>query len=76
MQMGINHFGHFYLTYNLWNLIKASPNPRIINLSSTAHRMNGFDYKIDFNNIFFENGTYGMWKTYGASKLAIIMFTR
>ena len=53
MQMGINHLGHFYLTYMLWDLLKNNPNPRIINVSSTAHYACGKDYKIDFDDIFY-----------------------
>lgn len=76
MTMGINHFGHFYLTYKLWHLIRESNSPRVINLSSSAHRMNGPDYKIDPENIFYQNGGYAPWVAYSASKLANILFTK
>ena len=76
MMMGINHFGHFYLTYSLWSLLRKSNNPRVINLSSSAHASNGYDYKIDYDNIFYEKGGYSPWSAYGASKLANILFTK
>lgn len=40
MQMGVNHLGHFLLTYYLWPELKAAHNPRIINVSSLAHTRN------------------------------------
>jgi len=71
-QMGINHFGHFLLTYLLLDDIKKSAPARIVNVSSMAHR-NG---KISFENIHLQNGEYGSWKAYGQSKLANILFTK
>jgi NAD(P)-dependent dehydrogenase (short-subunit alcohol dehydrogenase family) len=38
LQWGVNHLGHFYLTYLLWNKITASPFFRITNVSSLAHK--------------------------------------
>lgn len=36
MQIGINHFGHFYLTHKLWDLLTKVPDLRIVNVSSAA----------------------------------------
>lgn len=45
MQIGINHFGHFYLTFKLWSLLKKSESFRVINVSSLAHkRTNGINF--------------------------------
>jgi NAD(P)-dependent dehydrogenase (short-subunit alcohol dehydrogenase family) len=38
MQWAVNHLGHFYLTYLLWNKIQKSNFFRIINVSSLAHK--------------------------------------
>lgn len=38
MQMGTNHLGHFALTAQLWPLIVAGGNPRVLSLSSIAAR--------------------------------------
>lgn len=71
-QMGTNHFGHFALTGLLFNLLKNTPESRIVNVSSMAHKQG----KMDFNNLLFENGKgYSPIKSYGRSKLANLLFT-
>jgi NAD(P)-dependent dehydrogenase (short-subunit alcohol dehydrogenase family) len=76
MQIGVNHFGHFYLTYLLWDKIKQSPNPRIINLSSMAHMSPSKSYDIDFSNLHYQNGGYNSFAAYSQSKKANILFTK
>ena len=78
MQMGVNHLGHFYLTYLLWEKLRQASNPRIINISSAAHRGFGFpkyNLKIDFDDMQFKN-TYNPGVAYGRSKAANILFTK
>ena len=69
MQFGTNHLGHFALTGLLLDRIKASANPRVTVLSSTAHRMGA----IGFDDLQSEQN-YGRWKAYGQSKLANLMY--
>jgi NAD(P)-dependent dehydrogenase (short-subunit alcohol dehydrogenase family) len=71
-QMGTNHFGHFALTGLLFDLIKNTPESRIVNVSSMAHKQG----KMDFGNLLFENGEgYSPLKSYGRSKLSNLLFT-
>jgi NAD(P)-dependent dehydrogenase (short-subunit alcohol dehydrogenase family) len=69
MTFALNHLAPFLLTNLLLDTIKASAPARIINVSSDAHTSG----KIEFDNLQGERA-YG-FKTYGNSKLAIILFT-
>ena len=71
-QQGINHFGHFYLTALLFKTIKNTPNARIVNTSSIAHRF----AKMDFNNLLFEKpNSYKKTQAYARSKMENLLFT-
>jgi NAD(P)-dependent dehydrogenase (short-subunit alcohol dehydrogenase family) len=70
MQFGVNHLGHFALTGLLMDLLLKTPDARIINVSSMAHRMG----KIRFEDVNWDKG-YSKWKAYGMSKLANLLFT-
>ncbi|XP_051989473.1 retinol dehydrogenase 12 isoform X3 [Xyrauchen texanus] len=71
MQFGVNHLGHFLLTFLLIDLLKRSAPSRIINLSSMAHSWG----TIRLDDINSERN-YHSRRAYGQSKLAIILFTR
>lgn len=71
-QNGTNHFGHFALTGQLFDILKKTPKSRIVNTSSLAHKQG----KMDFDNLLFENGKgYSPIKSYGRSKLSNLLFT-
>ncbi|KAG1944272.1 retinol dehydrogenase [Pimephales promelas] len=70
MQIGVNHMGHFLLTYLLLDLIKKSTPARIINVSSMAHQWGTINLE-DINS----EKTYDKKKAYSQSKLANILFT-
>ena len=66
-----NHLGHFALTISLLDLLEASQEGRIINISSAAHglgKVSRFLIKNDKNLTAF--------KAYGDGKLANILFTK
>ena len=73
MQIGTNHFGHFYLTDLLMPLIKkAAPGARIVNVSSLAHESGSMQW----DDINYEKTPYDAMKAYAQSKLANILFTK
>jgi NAD(P)-dependent dehydrogenase (short-subunit alcohol dehydrogenase family) len=68
--IAINHFSYFLLTLLLLDLLKQSPQARIINVASNSH----FKGKIDFES-FTANRGYHLLKAYAQSKLANLLFT-
>jgi len=69
MQFGTNYLGHFALTGRLLPLLRRGRQPRIVNLSSIAHRRGA----VDLADLQAEHG-YRPWKAYGQSKLAMLIF--
>lgn len=69
-QFGVNHLGHFALTGLLLDRILATPDARIVNVSSMMHRFG----KIDFDDLNSEK-SYNPSAAYGQSKLANLLFT-
>ena len=66
-----NHLGHFVLTINLLDLLEASGEGRIINVSSTIHSLG------KVNRLFVKNNrNLTAFKAYGDGKLANILFTK
>ena len=71
LQFGTNHLGHFALTGLLIDLIKATPNSRIVNVSSNAHKIG----KLNFDDLNWETRRYNKFRSYGDSKLANLYFS-
>jgi NAD(P)-dependent dehydrogenase (short-subunit alcohol dehydrogenase family) len=70
LQFGTNHLGHFALTGRLIETLLAADAPRVVNVSSMAHRAG----KMDFDDLNWNRG-YSRWPAYGRSKLANLLFT-
>lgn len=71
LQFGTNHLGHFALTGQLMELLKTTPNSRIVNVSSSAHKYGN----INFSDLSWEKRKYKAWRAYGDSKIANLYFT-
>ena len=66
---GVNHLGHFALTGLLLERLLATPEARIVSVSSTAHRFARLDLE-DWPHPRIE----GIYRPYAASKLANLLF--
>jgi NAD(P)-dependent dehydrogenase (short-subunit alcohol dehydrogenase family) len=69
MQLGTNYLGHYALTARLLAQLRRGFKPRVVNLSSLAHRSGA----IDFADLQSER-SYRPWRAYCQSKLAMLMF--
>jgi len=68
-QFATNHLGHFTLTNLLWPLLAAADGARVVELSSTGHKLS----PIRFDDLHFEHG-YDKWVAYGQAKTANSLF--
>jgi len=69
MQFGTNYLGHYALTAHLLPLLRRGDRPRVVNLSSLAHRWGAIDFD-DLQGL----RSYGPAKAYSQSKLAMLVF--
>ena len=69
-QFGVNHMGHFALTRALLPLLEKAQAPRVVALSSIAHRRGG----ILWDDIQFEHSDYQKWIAYAQAKSANALF--
>lgn len=70
LQFGTNHLGHFALTGRLLPLLQATPDARVVVVSSSAQNFG----RIAFDDLDWRRRTYRRWPAYGQSKLANMMF--
>ncbi len=69
LQFGTNHLGHFALTGLLVPALLAAPAPRVITVSSIAHKKG----RMNFDDLQGER-SYKPWPAYSQSKLANLLF--
>ena len=69
-QIGTNHLGHFALTGLLLPTLLAAAAPRVVTVSSNAHKMG----RMQLDDLSFERTRYSRWRAYGQSKLANLLF--
>ena len=69
LQMGTNHLGHVALTARLLPQLLAAGAPRVVVVSSTAHRVG----RMAFDDLQSER-SYSRWGAYAQSKLANLLF--
>lgn len=70
-QLGVNHLGHFALTGRLLPLLLATPQPRVVTVTSETYRIG----RLDFGDLQGER-RYRRWQAYARSKLANLLFTQ
>jgi NAD(P)-dependent dehydrogenase (short-subunit alcohol dehydrogenase family) len=68
-QFGVNFLGHFLLTNLLLTTLMNAPAPRLVQISSIAHKQG----KIAFDDLQYERA-YKQWPAYQQSKLAMLIF--
>jgi NAD(P)-dependent dehydrogenase (short-subunit alcohol dehydrogenase family) len=69
MQIGVNYLGHFALAALLLPLLRQSKKPRVVQLSSIAHKRGAINLD-DLNS----ERNYKPWPVYSQSKLAMLIF--
>ena len=68
MQIATNYLGHFALTAQLLPLMRRATRPRVVSLSSVAHR----GARIHLADL--QSSNYDPWRAYSQTKLAMLMF--
>jgi protochlorophyllide reductase len=70
-QIGTNHLGHFALTGLLLPALLAAPAPRVVTVSSNAHKFG----RMHLDDLSWERTRYSRWRAYGQTKLANLLFS-
>ncbi|WP_037036405.1 oxidoreductase [Pseudovibrio sp. JE062] len=70
MHMATNHLGHFLLTGLLFETLVATPDARVVTVSSGAYKA----AKMNFDDLHWEKRPYARVGSYAESKLANLLF--
>lgn len=70
LQFGTNYLGHYALTARLLPLLRKGAAPRVVNVSSGAHKLLA---DIHFEDLQWQR-RYRPWRAYAQSKLALLSF--
>jgi NAD(P)-dependent dehydrogenase (short-subunit alcohol dehydrogenase family) len=70
LTFAVNHLAHFLLTNLLIGALKNSSSARVVNVTSGAH----YSEQLDFDNLQLKK-SYFIYRAYGRSKLANVLFT-
>jgi len=73
VQFGANHLGHFALTGLLLDIIKKTPNSRVVLQSSNAHSESFMKPDIHFDDLNWEK-SYNRYQAYAQAKLSNLLF--
>ena len=71
LQIGTNHLGHFALTVQLLDLLEATPDSRVVTVSSSAQSFG----RLDLDDLHWTRRRFHRMGSYGASKIANMLFT-
>ncbi len=71
LQFGTNHLGHFTLTLLLIDRLIATEGSRVVNVSSSAQNLG----KLDLDDLQWTKRSFQRMASYGASKIANMLFT-
>lgn len=72
LSLSANHLGHFLLTNKLMPWLLKSSNPKVINVSSEAHKA----AKVNFDDLNYKKNSYSAFNAYANVKLFNILFSK
>jgi retinol dehydrogenase 12 len=72
MGLAANHLGHFLLTHHLMPLLLTSGGPKVINVSSEAHRA----ARVNFDDLNYKEKKFSSFISYANVKLFNILFSK